>query len=69
MQAKGVQIFIGRECGSEVYQYCSIFTTPYEVDGEILGVLGVIGPSRMPYEKVVPKVDVTAKIVSSLLKK
>jgi heat-inducible transcriptional repressor len=69
MQAKGVQIFIGRECGSEVYQDCSIVTTPYEVDGEILGVLGVIGPSRMPYEKVVPKVDVTAKIVSSLLKK
>jgi heat-inducible transcriptional repressor len=69
MQAKGVQIFIGKECGSEIYQDCSLVTTPYEVDGEVLGVLGVIGPSRMRYDKVVPKVDVTAKILSSLLKK
>lgn len=69
MQAKGVQIFIGNECGSEIYRDCSLVTTPYEVDGEILGVLGVIGPSRMRYDKVVPKVDVTARILSSLLKK
>lgn len=69
LQAKGVQIFIGKECGSEIYRDCSVVTTPYEVDGEILGVLGVIGPSRMRYDKVVPKVDVTARILSSLLKK
>lgn len=69
MQAKGLQIFIGDECGSDIYQGCSIVTKPYEVDGEVLGVLGVVGPSRMHYEKVVPKVDITAKILGSLLKK
>ncbi|VAW45592.1 Heat-inducible transcription repressor HrcA [hydrothermal vent metagenome] len=69
MNAQGVQIFIGHECGHQIYQDCSIVTTPYEVDGEVLGVLGVVGPSRMNYEKVVPKVDITAKILGSLLKK
>jgi len=69
MQAKGVQIFIGQECGNEIYQDCSVVTTPYEVDGEVLGVLGVVGPSRMQYDKVIPKVDMTAKILSSLLRK
>lgn len=69
MQAKGVQIFIGQECGNEIYQGCSVVTTPYEVDGEVLGVLGVVGPSRMQYDKVIPKVDMTAKILGSLLKR
>ena len=69
MNAQGVQIFIGHECGNQIYQDCSIVTTPYEVEGEVLGVLGVVGPSRMNYEKVVPRVDVTAKILGSLLKK
>ena len=69
MQASGVQIFIGQECGNEIYQGCSVVTTPYEVEGEVLGVLGVVGPSRMQYDKVIPKVDMTAKILSSLLKK
>lgn len=69
MNAEGVQIFIGAECGNPIYQDCSIVTTPYEVEGEVLGVLGVVGPSRMNYGKVVPKVDITAKILSSLLKK
>ncbi|MDX1795186.1 MAG: HrcA family transcriptional regulator, partial [Hydrogenovibrio sp.] len=69
MQANGVQVYIGKECGNEVYQNCSIITTPYDVDGEVMGVLGVVGPSRMPYDKIVPKVDMTAKILSSLLKK
>lgn len=69
MQASGVQIFIGHECGNEIYQGCSVVTTPYEVEGEVLGVLGVVGPSRMQYDKVIPKVDMTAKILSSLLKK
>ncbi len=62
-------MFVGNECGNEIYQGCSVITTPYEADGEILGVLGVVGPSRMNYEKVVPRVDVTAKILGSLLKK
>ncbi|MGC9387012.1 MAG: heat-inducible transcriptional repressor HrcA [Hydrogenovibrio sp.] len=69
MQAKGVQVFIGRECGNEIYQNCSVITTPYERDGEVLGVLGVVGPSRMPYDKIVPHVDMTARILSSLLNK
>ncbi len=69
MQAEGVQVFVGSECGNEIYKGCSVITTPYEVDGEILGVLGVVGPSRMHYEKVVPNVDMTAKILGSLLKK
>lgn len=69
MQAEGVKVFVGNECGNEIYQGCSIVTTPYEVEGEVLGVLGVVGPSRMNYEKVVPRVDVTAKILGSLLKK
>ena len=69
MQAKGVQIFIGQECGNDIYQDCSVVTKPYEIDGEVLGVLGVVGPSRMQYDKVVPKVDMTAKILSSLLRK
>lgn len=69
LNSNGVQIFIGNECGDESYRDCSIVATPYEVDGEIMGVLGVVGPSRMPYDKIVPKVDMTAKILSSLLKK
>ena len=69
MQAQGVQVFVGQECGSAIYQDCSIVTTPYEVEGEVLGVLGVVGPSRMDYQKVVPRVDMTAKILGSLLKK
>lgn len=69
LHAKGLQVFIGQECGNETYQNCSVITTPYEVDNEIMGVLGVIGPSRMPYDKIVPKVDMTARILSSLLNK
>jgi len=69
MQAQGVQVFVGQECGSAIYQDCSIVTTPYQVEGEVLGVLGVVGPSRMDYQKVVPRVDMTAKILGSLLKK
>lgn len=69
LQAPGLKVFIGSECGDELYQGCSLVTRPYEVEGQVLGVLGVIGPSRMNYQKVVPEVDVTAKILSSLLKK
>jgi heat-inducible transcriptional repressor len=68
LQAKGLQIFIGSECGSEVYQDCSIVTSPYEVEGEVVGVLGVVGPARMPYEKVAAQVAVTANVVSQMLK-
>ena len=65
--AKGVQIFIGEEAGYEVLDNCSVVTSPYESEGQILGVLGVIGPTRMHYERVIPIVDITAKMLGSAL--
>lgn len=67
IQAKGVQIFIGEESGYDVLDDCSIVTSPYEVNGQILGVLGVIGPTRMDYERIIPIVDVTAKMLGTAL--
>lgn len=67
IHAKGVQIFIGEEAGYDVLDNCSVVTSPYEVDGHILGVLGVIGPTRMHYERVIPIVDITAKMLGSAL--
>ncbi len=67
VHAKGVQIFIGEEAGYEVLDNCSVVTSPYESDGQILGVLGVIGPTRMHYERVIPIVDITAKMLGSAL--
>jgi len=66
-RAHGVQIFIGGESGLVPLDECSIVTAPYEVDGQIVGTLGVIGPTRMAYERVIPIVDVTAKLLSSAL--
>ena len=67
LHAHGVQIFIGGESGISPLDECSIVTAPYEVDGEVVGTLGVIGPTRMAYERVIPIVDITAKLVSSAL--
>jgi heat-inducible transcriptional repressor len=67
LAAQGVQIFIGEESGYRILDECSIVTAPYTVDGQIVGVLGVIGPTRMAYERVIPIVDVTARLVSSAL--
>ena len=67
VQGRGVQIFIGEESGYEMLDECSVVTAPYTVDGEILGVLGVIGPTRMAYERVIPIVDATARILSAAL--
>jgi heat-inducible transcriptional repressor len=66
--ADGVKIFIGEESGYQLLGDCSIVTAPYRVDDEIVGVLGVIGPTRMAYERVIPIVDVTAKLVGAALK-
>jgi heat-inducible transcriptional repressor len=66
-QADGVKIFIGGESQLVPLDECSIVTAPYEVDGQIVGTVGVIGPTRMAYERVIPIVDVTAKLVSSAL--
>ncbi|MDP1705583.1 MAG: heat-inducible transcriptional repressor HrcA, partial [Sulfurimicrobium sp.] len=66
-QAEGVQIFIGSESEVIPLDECSVVTAPYEVDGQVVGTLGVIGPTRMAYERVIPIVDVTAKLLGSAL--
>ncbi len=66
-RAQGVQIFIGGEAGLTPLDECSVVTAPYEVDGQIVGTVGVIGPTRMAYERVIPIVDITAKLLSSAL--
>ena len=66
-QAKGVQIFIGEESGLIPMDQCSIVTAPYKIDGQVVGTLGVIGPTRMAYERVIPIVDITAKLLASAL--
>jgi heat-inducible transcriptional repressor len=66
-RAEGVKIFIGGESQLVALDECSIVTAPYEVDGQVVGTVGVIGPTRMAYERVIPIVDVTAKLVSSAL--
>lgn len=68
-RAQGVQVFIGEEAGYEVFGDYSVITAPYGDGARTLGVLGVIGPTRMAYERVIPIVDVTAKMLSSALSK
>jgi heat-inducible transcriptional repressor len=65
--AEGIQIFIGGESGYLPLDECSMVTAPYEADGQVVGTLGVIGPTRMAYERVIPIVDVTAKLLSNAL--
>ncbi len=65
--ADGVQLFIGQESGYEPLEDCSVVAAPYQVEGQSMGVLGVIGPTRMAYDKVIPIVDLTAKLLSSAL--
>ena len=67
LHAHGVQIFIGGESGILPLDECSIVTAPYEIDGQVVGTLGVIGPTRMAYERVIPIVDITAKLIGSAL--
>jgi len=64
-QADGMQIFIGQESGYQALDECSVITAPYHADGEVLGTIGVIGPTRMAYERVIPIVDITAKLLSN----
>ncbi|WP_251358424.1 heat-inducible transcriptional repressor HrcA [Kangiella sp. TOML190] len=68
LSADGVQLFIGEESGYDVLNQCSVVGAPYSVDGQAVGVLAVVGPTRMAYDKVIPIVDITAKILSSALK-
>src|SRR5204862_135273 len=67
LKAEGVQIFIGHESGYQILDDCSVVTAPY-ADGEsVVGVLGVIGPTRMAYERVIPIVEMTAKLLGAAL--
>ena len=67
MDSEGVQLFIGNESGYEVLDECSVVTSPYHVDGDLVGVLGVIGPTRMAYDRIIPIVDATARLLSAAL--
>lgn len=69
LRAEGVQIFIGQESGYDVLDDFSVVTSPYRAVGDSIGVLAVIGPTRMNYEKVISTVDITAKILSAALSK
>ena len=65
--AEGVQLFIGEESGYDVLDRYSVVTSRYEIDSEVVGVLGVIGPTRMAYERVIPLVDITARLLGAAL--
>jgi heat-inducible transcriptional repressor len=69
LQSDGVQIFIGDESGYRVLDECSVVTAPYYVDGRVAGVLGVIGPTRMSYSRIIPLVQETARALSAGLKR
>ncbi|NIA27496.1 MAG: heat-inducible transcriptional repressor HrcA [Desulfobulbaceae bacterium] len=67
IHADGVQVFIGEESGYRILDDCSVVTAPYKLDDDTVGVLGVIGPTRMAYDRVVPIVDITARMLRSAL--
>jgi heat-inducible transcriptional repressor len=66
-QAEGVRIFIGGESQVVPFEELSVVSAPYEVGGQVVGTLGVIGPTRMPYDRMIQIVDITAKLVSNAL--
>ncbi|MFM1892644.1 MAG: heat-inducible transcriptional repressor [Pseudomonadota bacterium] len=68
LHGAGMQVFIGEESGHNLLESCSVITAPYQVDHEVVGVLGVIGPTRMAYDRVIPIVDVTARLLGAALK-
>jgi heat-inducible transcriptional repressor len=67
IHADGVQVFIGEESGFRILDDCSVVTAPYRLDDDTIGVLGVIGPTRMAYDRVVPIVDITARLLKAAL--
>ncbi|HTT02162.1 MAG TPA: heat-inducible transcriptional repressor HrcA [Steroidobacteraceae bacterium] len=67
LRGEGVQIFIGHESGYRILDDCSVVTAPYSAGDRVVGVLGVIGPTRMAYERVIPIVDLTAKLLGAAL--
>ena len=66
-QAQGVRIYIGGESQVVPFEELSVVSAPYEVDGKVVGTLGVIGPMRMPYDRMIQIVDITSKLVSNAL--
>ena len=68
LAADGVQIFIGEESGYQVLDECSVVSAPYTVNGRVAGVLSVIGPTRMAYNRIIPLVSETARALSQGLK-
>jgi len=66
-RAEGVRIFIGGESGVVPYEELSVVSAPYEVDGRVVGTLGVIGPTRMPYDRMIQIVDITSRLVTNAL--
>ena len=67
LQSDGIQLFIGEEAGSTLFEEVSVVTSRYQVNGQVAGVLGVVGPTRMAYQKVIPVVDVTAKVLGAAM--
>ena len=66
-QAEGVRIYIGGESQIVPMQELSVVSSPYEVDGQVVGTLGVIGPTRMPYDRMIQIVNITSRLVSNAL--
>ena len=66
-RAQGVQIYIGGDSQLVPMDEVAVITAPYGVDGKVVGTLGVIGPTRMAYERVIPIVDITARLLSNAL--
>ncbi len=67
MRTGGIQVFIGSESGYEAFEDCSVVMAPYGADGQVIGTLGVVGPTRMPYEHVIPIVDITSRLLTAAL--
>jgi heat-inducible transcriptional repressor len=67
LHGQGVQIFIGQESGYQILDDCSVVTAPYGTENGAVGVIGVIGPTRMAYERVIPVVDLTARLLGAAL--
>jgi heat-inducible transcriptional repressor len=67
INASGVQVFIGEESGFQILDDVSVVTAPYRLDSDMIGVIGVIGPTRMAYDRVVPIVDITARLLESAM--
>lgn len=67
LETHGIQLFIGEESGYELFDEVSVVTAPYEVQGQLAGVLGVVGPTRMAYQEVIPVVEVTARLLGAAI--